>query len=57
MHTDDRGERMVEIEGVIGAAGLVRRRHLPFCEGGHGKSPKRHPQLRLGGDLESAKNW
>jgi len=39
MQANHRGQHAVEIEIVVGRPRLIRRRHLPFSQRGHGVSP------------------
>jgi hypothetical protein len=39
VQTDHRGQHAIEIETVVVGAGLIRRRHFPFSQRGHGDSP------------------
>src|ERR1700694_5941609 len=51
MQAYHRGKHAIEIEAVVARAGLVRRRHFPFSQRGHGESPGQSARWR------SCKSW
>jgi hypothetical protein len=52
VQADHRRKHPIEIEAVVAGAGLIRRRHFPFSQRGHGESPGQSARRRcadLGG--------